>query len=71
MVAVHHVHEEMYNEKKKEIVDINDATYSFVYVANRSGVVELNIKVSGDHVATGSGSDSTYNGGSPYSIEPE
>ena len=69
MVAVHHVHEEMYNEKKKEIVDINDATYSFVYVANRSGVVELNIKVSGDHVATGSGSDSTYNGGSPYSIE--
>lgn len=70
MVAVHYEKKEMYYSTSKAIVDESDGTYAFVYIANKSGTVELNVKVNGQQVATGSGKDTSAVGSqySPYSI---
>ena len=70
MVAVHYEQKEMYYVTDKATVDTQDATYAFSYIANKTGTVELNVKVDGEHVATGSGKDLSVTSSqfSPYNI---
>ena len=59
-VAIHYGAEEVFSPHTKVPLDTQDATYQLIYVANKSGVVMLNIRVNGDHVLNMLGLGSPY-----------
>lgn len=61
-VGIHYGAEEMYTPHTKIPLNTHNATYELVYIANKSGNVTLNIRVSGDHVLNMKGV------GSPYTV---